>query len=153
VVERQVVRQGTVEIGPAARTVPAGADRRRRERALRNLWIVVPNVVPGKQTASRRNDNLPQVIYITGGRTRARTWDPLIKSQLREEGRARKDIAGQGRIKAEPGARPIAGLSIPGPEASSPKSAAHSAVGFFSNSALCLPSVESRTVSGQSEHR
>lgn len=24
-VERQVVRQGTVEIGPAARTVPAGA--------------------------------------------------------------------------------------------------------------------------------
>jgi hypothetical protein len=90
VVERQVVRQGTVEIGPAARTVPAGADRRRRERALRNLWIVVPNVVPGKQTASRRNDNLPQVIDITGGRTRARTWDPLIKSLLEQADTARQ---------------------------------------------------------------
>jgi hypothetical protein len=34
-------------------------------------------------------------------------------------------------LKAEPGARPIAGLRIPGPEASSAKTASHSAVGFF----------------------
>jgi hypothetical protein len=75
--------------------------------ALRNLSIVVPNVVRSNQTASLRNDNLLQVIDIIGGRTRTRTLDPLIKS-LQEQ----RDTGRQIRTRCHLNPLKLLGLSI-----------------------------------------
>ena len=46
------------------------------------LSRVTPGVTPGGNSAPYRFDDFVQASDFIGGRTRTRTWDPLIKSQL-----------------------------------------------------------------------
>jgi hypothetical protein len=105
------------------------------------LIRVVPRPLDenGRPEIERRLSNY--ISDLSGGRTRARTWEPLINTCAKNR---RAERISQGRGQNEGGARRP---SYGGPEADHGIKFCRR---IFASSALCLPSIESKRSPGQS---
>jgi hypothetical protein len=103
---------------------------------------LIMDATPSKTPPIMLRNALTYTDFVVVGAQKLETLDPLIKSQRAKKRRAGRMSRAKAELKAEPGAHSSSQASAYG---------ARICRRIFASSALCLPSIHSRTVSGQSD--